>query len=193
MRMAAAAIVLVALPQPAVAQARATTDARAAQLVAAAARKPARGDLRRRVRRIPYPGATCPRRGVCTDVVIRAYRRSASICRSVHEDMTRAFEAYPQLWGMPGPTRNRSPPRSQPADVLPRAGAALSVARDPRAIAPAISSRGYCPATSRTSVSSPAARRRARRWSCTTSGAGRKKRTCSSRSRSPGTIGTASQ
>lgn len=53
--------------------------------------------------KLPYPGGDVPRlRGVCTDVIIRAYRDSAGIDlqRLVHEDMTRAFSAYPKTWGL---------------------------------------------------------------------------------------------
>jgi uncharacterized protein len=56
-----------------------------------------------------YPGGDVPReRGVCTDVVIRAYRDALGIDlqREVHEDMARAFAAYPKRWGLSRPDRN---------------------------------------------------------------------------------------
>ena len=59
--------------------------------------------------RLDYPGGDVPReRGVCTDVVVRAYREALSVDLQVlvHEDMTRNFAAYPQLWGMSGPDPN---------------------------------------------------------------------------------------
>jgi len=59
--------------------------------------------------RLTYPGGDVPReRGVCTDVVIRAYRDDFEIDlqRDVHEDMSRAFAAYPQRWGLSRPDRN---------------------------------------------------------------------------------------
>ena len=58
-------------------------------------------------RRIAYPGGDVPESiGVCTDVVIRAYRRvGIDLQVKVHEDMKRAFRTYPQLWGMSGPIR----------------------------------------------------------------------------------------
>ncbi len=45
-----------------------------------------------------YPGGDVPReRGVCTDVVIRAYRDAFGLDLQalVHDDMRRAFAAYP--------------------------------------------------------------------------------------------------
>jgi uncharacterized protein YijF (DUF1287 family) len=59
-------------------------------------------------RPIPYPGGDVPaERGVCTDVIVRAYRRiGIDLQRLVHEDMTRAFRSYPGRWGLPGPDPN---------------------------------------------------------------------------------------
>jgi len=59
-------------------------------------------------RRIPYPGGDVPPEiGVCTDVVIRAYRAvGVDLQQRVHEDMTRAFAAYPRLWGLSHPDAN---------------------------------------------------------------------------------------
>ena len=59
--------------------------------------------------RLDYPGGDVPRdRGVCTDVIVRAYRDGLGLDLQVlvHEDMKRNFGAYPQLWGMAGPDRN---------------------------------------------------------------------------------------
>lgn len=56
-----------------------------------------------------YPGGDVPRqRGVCTDVVIRAYRDAFGIDlqRLVHQDMAGAFDAYPRRWGLSRPDRN---------------------------------------------------------------------------------------
>jgi len=52
-------------------------------------------------RRLDYPGGDVPDQiGVCTDVVVRAYRAIGfDFQRLVHEDMVVAFESYPQLWG----------------------------------------------------------------------------------------------
>jgi uncharacterized protein YijF (DUF1287 family) len=59
--------------------------------------------------RLAYPNGDVPtERGVCTDVVIRAYRAAygCDLQRLVHEDMARAFHAYPRTWGMARPDRN---------------------------------------------------------------------------------------
>lgn len=58
--------------------------------------------------RLDYPmGDVAANRGVCTDVVIRAYRQlGIDLQQLVHEDMTRAFEAYPALWGLGQPDPN---------------------------------------------------------------------------------------
>jgi uncharacterized protein YijF (DUF1287 family) len=46
-------------------------------------------------------------KGVCTDVVIRAYRKlGIDLQKEVHEDMNENFKIYPQRWGMPGPDKN---------------------------------------------------------------------------------------
>jgi uncharacterized protein len=59
-------------------------------------------------RRIPYPMGDVPAGiGVCTDVVIRAYRAvGVDLQQHVHEDMRAAFSAYPRAWGMARPDPN---------------------------------------------------------------------------------------
>ena len=51
---------------------------------------------------IPYPNGDIPEgKGVCTDVVIRAYRKvGVDLQKEVHEDMTTNFEKYPKNWGL---------------------------------------------------------------------------------------------
>ncbi|MFT3687364.1 MAG: DUF1287 domain-containing protein [Phycisphaerales bacterium] len=53
---------------------------------------------------IKYPNGDVPARtGVCTDVVIRAYRKlGIDLQKEVHEDMEKHFSLYPNLkkWGM---------------------------------------------------------------------------------------------
>lgn len=84
--------------------------------------------------RLDYPGGDVPReRGVCTDVIVRAYRDGLAIDLQVlvHEDMRKAFSAYPALWGLKRTDRNidhRRVPNLQ--TFLKRAGAALPVSRD---------------------------------------------------------------
>jgi uncharacterized protein YijF (DUF1287 family) len=59
-------------------------------------------------RRIPYPMGDVPADvGVCTDVVIRAYRAvGVDLQQRVHEDMRAAFSAYPKAWGLSRPDPN---------------------------------------------------------------------------------------
>jgi uncharacterized protein len=59
-------------------------------------------------RRIAYPGGDVPADiGVCADVIVRAYRRvGVDLQVKVHEDMRRAFDAYPQIWGLKHPDTN---------------------------------------------------------------------------------------
>jgi uncharacterized protein YijF (DUF1287 family) len=48
-----------------------------------------------------------PERGVCSDVVIRAFRAlGVDLQQEVHRDMTRDFAAYPTNWGLARPDRN---------------------------------------------------------------------------------------
>jgi uncharacterized protein len=51
-------------------------------------------------RQIAFPGGDVPRdRGVCSDVIIRAYRGAGiDLQWLVNDDMRRAFAAYPRLW-----------------------------------------------------------------------------------------------
>ena len=53
---------------------------------------------------IPYPNGDVPKNiGVCTDVVIRAYRTiGIDLQQRVHEDMKSAFSEYPskRMWGL---------------------------------------------------------------------------------------------
>ena len=59
--------------------------------------------------KIPYPDGDVPRfRGVCTDVIVRAYRDGLGIDlqKRVHDDMAAAFSQYPQTWGLKRPDSN---------------------------------------------------------------------------------------
>ncbi len=58
--------------------------------------------------RITYPGGDVSAdRGVCTDVLIRAYRKvGIDLQMEVHEDMKSAFAAYPRTWGLRKPDTN---------------------------------------------------------------------------------------
>jgi uncharacterized protein YijF (DUF1287 family) len=90
-------------------------------------------------RRLAYPGGDVPRdRGVCTDVIVRAFRAvGVDLQRLVHEDMSTAFRAYPQQWGLSRPDANidhRRVPNLM--TFFERSGAALPIPRDSRAVLP---------------------------------------------------------
>ncbi len=57
---------------------------------------------------IAYPDGDVPaNKGVCTDVIIRAYRKMGiDLQKDVHEDMVRNFSIYPQDWGLKKPDKN---------------------------------------------------------------------------------------
>jgi uncharacterized protein YijF (DUF1287 family) len=57
---------------------------------------------------IPYPmGDVPPETGVCTDVVIRAFRKAGvDLQQAVHEDMKGDFSVYPQKWNLKKPDTN---------------------------------------------------------------------------------------
>lgn len=59
--------------------------------------------------RLDYPLGDVPSdRGVCIDVVIRAYRDAFEFDfqKEVHEDMKANFAAYPKIWGLTRTDRN---------------------------------------------------------------------------------------
>ena len=51
--------------------------------------------------RLDYPNGDVPsNKGVCTDVVIRVYRKlGIDLQKEVHEDMEQNFDQYPKNWG----------------------------------------------------------------------------------------------
>lgn len=57
---------------------------------------------------IPYPNGDVPsNKGVCTDVVVRAYRKlGIDLQKEVHIDMKANFGKYPKMWGAKGTDRN---------------------------------------------------------------------------------------
>jgi uncharacterized protein YijF (DUF1287 family) len=59
-------------------------------------------------RRLSFPGGDVPlERGVCTDVLVRAYRHvGLDLQLLVNRDMSRSFHTYPQLWGLAKPDPN---------------------------------------------------------------------------------------
>jgi uncharacterized protein YijF (DUF1287 family) len=52
--------------------------------------------------KIPYPNGDVPKgHGVCTDVIIRSYRKlGIDLQKEVHEDMAANFAKYPKTWGL---------------------------------------------------------------------------------------------
>lgn len=57
---------------------------------------------------IAYPNGDVPKgKGVCTDVVIRAYRKlGIDLQKEVHEDMKANFPIYPNNWGLKSTDKN---------------------------------------------------------------------------------------
>lgn len=58
--------------------------------------------------RIKYPGGDVPKtRGVCTDVIVRAFRKAGlDLQKLIHEDKLRAPSAYPRYPGQKGADAN---------------------------------------------------------------------------------------
>jgi uncharacterized protein len=58
--------------------------------------------------KLAYPGGDVPlNTGVCTDVVIRAFRAiDIDFQKEVHEDMKKNFSIYPRNWGLNAPDTN---------------------------------------------------------------------------------------
>jgi len=101
------------------------------------------GRLKARVRydgsyhKIAYPWGDVPQNiGVCTDVVIRSYRRlGIDLQQQVHNDMSAAFSAYPNVrkWGLSKPDANIDHRRVYNLRAFfARRGAALPVTHNPR-------------------------------------------------------------
>jgi uncharacterized protein YijF (DUF1287 family) len=57
---------------------------------------------------IKYPNGDVPAKtGVCTDVIIRAYRKlGIDLQKEVHEDLKANFSKYPKIWGLSKPDTN---------------------------------------------------------------------------------------
>jgi uncharacterized protein YijF (DUF1287 family) len=85
-------------------------------------------------RRLSYPMGDPPDTiGVCSDVVIRAYRKvGLDLQQAVHRDMRRHFAAYPKLWGLRRTDRNIDHRRVPNLRVfLTRMGASRRLSRNP--------------------------------------------------------------
>ena len=84
---------------------------------------------------LKFPNGDIPReRGVCTDVIVRAYRDAFGfdLQQAVNADMKQHFRAYPKIWGLKSPDRNidhRRVPNLQ--TFFRRKGAAMPVSDRP--------------------------------------------------------------
>ena len=92
-----------------------------------------------RYEQLAYPGGDVPiERGVCTDVLIRAYRKlGVDLQQLVHQDMRRSWDAYPHLWQLKAPDSNidhRRVPNLQ--TYFTRHGSAMAPSTDVRAYLP---------------------------------------------------------
>jgi uncharacterized protein YijF (DUF1287 family) len=86
-------------------------------------------------RRLPYPNGDVPQdRGVCTDVLVRAYRQlGVDLQVRVHEDMSAAWRAYPKNWGLRRPDSNIDHRRvPNLGTFFTRKGKSLPVSRNPK-------------------------------------------------------------
>jgi hypothetical protein len=85
-------------------------------------------------RKISYPMGDVPdNTGVCTDVIVRAYRQlGIDLQKEVHEDMEANFGLYPKNWGLERPDANIDHRRVPNLQVFfRRHGTELPVSRSP--------------------------------------------------------------
>src|SRR5437764_12421010 len=91
--------------------------------------------------KLTYPGGDLPiERGVCADVIVRAFRKGGvDLQKEVHEDMARDFAAYPKRWGLKAPDANIDHRRVPNLAVFfSRQGARLPLPREPNGWQPAV-------------------------------------------------------
>ena len=84
---------------------------------------------------ISYPNGDIPSNiGVCTDLVIRAFRKAGvDLQKKVHEDMAKNFDLYPsrKIWGLTGPDKNIDHRRVPNLQVFfERYGVSLEISED---------------------------------------------------------------
>jgi uncharacterized protein len=131
-RRCATAVLLLAAPT--LGHGQSLTDSEAQRLVAAAvAQTKTTVSYDGTYRQIDYPGGDVPETvGVCTDVIVRAYRKlGIDLQVKVHEDMKLAFDSYPRLWGLRAPDPSidhRRVPNLQ--TFFRRAGAELPISHE---------------------------------------------------------------
>ena len=83
---------------------------------------------------ISYPNGDVPAKtGVCTDVIIRSYRKlGIDLQKEVHEDMRANFSIYPKNWGATKPDTNIDHRRVPNLETFfTRKGKKLSVTQNP--------------------------------------------------------------
>jgi uncharacterized protein YijF (DUF1287 family) len=90
--------------------------------------------------RLDYPGGDVPaERGVCSDVIVRAFRKGAGVDlqKEVHEDMSRNFSAYPRKWGLTKTDANIDHRRvANLMTYFERKGKALAISAKPKDYVP---------------------------------------------------------
>lgn len=131
--LAALALSILAAPPRAAAQPRASRIAQVLNGAYQQVGKTLHYDGRYRV--IAFPGGDVPiERGVCTDVIVRAYRRAGiDLQLLVNQDMSRAFGSYPRLWGLGRPDPNIDHRRvPNLATFFRRHGEVLSISAKPQ-------------------------------------------------------------
>jgi uncharacterized protein len=92
-----------------------------------------------RYQKISYPNGDVPvHTGVCTDVIIRAYRMLGKDLQVlVHEDMVKTWRAYPRTWGLASPDTNIDHRRVPNLAVFfSRHGQTLPLSDDPKTYQP---------------------------------------------------------
>jgi uncharacterized protein YijF (DUF1287 family) len=90
-------------------------------------------------RRIAYPNGDVPAKtGVCSDVIVRAYRAiGIDLQKLVHEDMAKHFSLYPKTWRRTSPDSNIDHRRVlNLATFFRRHGTVLKVTNNPKDYAP---------------------------------------------------------
>lgn len=85
--------------------------------------------------KLEYPNGDVPAdKGVCTDVIIRAYRKlGIDLQKEVHLDMKSNFEKYPNNWGLKRPDKNidhRRVPNLM--TFFTRHGIVMKISQDPK-------------------------------------------------------------
>ncbi len=87
---------------------------------------------------ISYPNGDVPANiGVCTDVVIRSFRKvGVDLQKKIHEDMAANFNLYPskKIWGLSKPDKNIDHRRVPNLQVFfDRFGVSLQITKNPQA------------------------------------------------------------